>query len=123
MVIGRGGTGGGVGLGKDLPGRGDGLWARTGAVVTSHERLDQELSRPREMGGDGGPGTNLDQLFAAGYAACFRSAMRFAVKELGLAADALEGSHLTARVHFLRGPSRRVRAGRGAGLPRTAAGR
>jgi lipoyl-dependent peroxiredoxin len=77
--------------------------ARTGAVVSSDERLDLELSRPREMGGDGGPGTNPEQLFAAGYAACFHSAMRFAVKDLGLPANALQGSHLTARVHFLRG--------------------
>jgi osmotically inducible protein OsmC len=77
--------------------------ARTGAVVSSDERLDLQLSRPREMGGDGGPGTNPEQLFAAGYAACFHSAMRFAVKEFGLPANALEGSHLTARVHFLRG--------------------
>jgi Ohr subfamily peroxiredoxin len=76
--------------------------ARTGAVVSSDERLDLELSRPREMGGDGGPGTNPEQLFAAGYAACFHSAMRFAVKELGLPGDALEDSYVTARVHFLK---------------------
>jgi osmotically inducible protein OsmC len=77
--------------------------ARTGAVVSSDETLDLQLSRPREMGGDGGPGTNPEQLFAAGYAACFHSAMRFAVKELGLPSDALQGSHVTARVHFLKG--------------------
>ena len=76
--------------------------ARTGAVVSSDERLDVELSRPREMGGDGGPGTNPEQLFAAGYAACFHSAMRFAVKELGLPADALQDSYVTGRVHFLK---------------------
>jgi lipoyl-dependent peroxiredoxin len=56
--------------------------ARTGAVVSSDERLDLRLSRPAGMGGDDGPGTNPEQLFAAGYAACFHSAMRFAVKEL-----------------------------------------
>ena len=76
--------------------------ARAGAVVSSDERLDLELSRPREMGGDGGPGTNPEQLFAAGYAACFHSGMRFAVKDLALPADALEGSPLTARVHLLK---------------------
>ena len=76
--------------------------ARTGAVVSADERLELQLSRPREMGGDGGPGTNPEQLFAAGYAACFHSAMRFAVKELGLPADALDGSHLTARVHLFK---------------------
>ncbi len=78
--------------------------ARTGAVSSSDGRLDLELSRPREMGGDGGPGTNPEQLFAAGYAACFHSAMRFAVRELGLPAGSLEGSHVTARVHFLKEP-------------------
>ena len=76
---------------------------RTGAVITSDDRLDLQLSRPEEMGGDGGPGTNPEQLFAAGYAACFHSAMRFAVKDVGLTPKDLEGSHVTARVHFLRG--------------------
>jgi lipoyl-dependent peroxiredoxin len=76
--------------------------ARTGAVVSSDERLELELSRPVEMGGEGGPGTNPEQLFAAGYAACFHSAMRFAVPALQLPADALRDSHVTARVTFLR---------------------
>src|SRR5688572_10801717 len=75
---------------------------RTGAVITSDDRLDLQLSRPKDMGGDGGPGTNPEQLFAAGYAACFHSAMRFAVPALGLPADALQDSHVTARVTFLR---------------------
>ena len=76
--------------------------ARTGGVVSSDERLDLELSRPRGMGGDDGPGTNPEQLFAAGYSACFHSAMRFAVEDLGLPADALQDSHVTGRVHFLK---------------------
>jgi lipoyl-dependent peroxiredoxin len=78
--------------------------ARTGAVVTSDDRLDVKLSRPAAMGGDDGPGTNPEQLFAAGYAACFHSAMRFAVREAGLSPTALEGSRVTARVHFLKTP-------------------
>jgi osmotically inducible protein OsmC len=77
--------------------------ARTGAVITSDDRLDLKLSRPSEMGGDGGPGTNPEQLFAAGYAACFHSAMRHAVRDVGLTPADLEGSHVTARVHFLKG--------------------
>ena len=76
--------------------------ARLGAVVSSDERLDVQLSRPKEMGGDGGPGTNPEQLFAAGYAACFHSAMRFAVIDLELPKNALDGSHVTAQVHFLK---------------------
>jgi osmotically inducible protein OsmC len=78
--------------------------ARTGAVVSSDEKLDLALSRPAGMGGDDGPGTNPEQLFAAGYAACFHSAMRHAVRELGLPPTVLEGSHVTARVHFLKEP-------------------
>jgi lipoyl-dependent peroxiredoxin len=77
--------------------------ARTGEVASSDGRLDLRLSRPAEMGGDGGPGTNPEQLFAAGYAACFHSAMRFSLEALGLPRGALEGSAVTARVHFLRG--------------------
>ena len=48
---------------------------RTGAVKSSDGRLDLPLISPRELGGDGGPGTNPEQLFAAGYAACFQSAL------------------------------------------------
>jgi lipoyl-dependent peroxiredoxin len=73
---------------------------RTGAVISSDDRLDLELSRPAAMGGDDGPGTNPEQLFAAGYAACFHSAMRYGAQSLGLPRDALEGAHVTARVHF-----------------------
>lgn len=48
---------------------------RDGKAVTSDGRLDLSLAVPREMGGDGGAGTNPEQLFAAGYAACFASAI------------------------------------------------
>jgi Ohr subfamily peroxiredoxin len=41
---------------------------------TSDGALDVQLRRPKEMGGDGG-GTNPEQLFAVGYAACFESAL------------------------------------------------
>ncbi len=52
------------------------------------------------MGGDDGPGTNPEQLFAAGYAACFHSAMRHALRPLDLRLAALEGCTVTALVHF-----------------------
>ena len=77
--------------------------AEASAVITSDDRLDLQLSRPKDMGGDDGPGTNPEQLFAAGYAACFHSAMRYAVRDIGLSPKDLEGSHVTARVHFLKG--------------------
>lgn len=48
---------------------------RQGHARTSDGRLEIDLSIPEEMGGDGGPGTNPEQLFAAGYAACFESAL------------------------------------------------
>src|SRR3989475_12954113 len=52
---------------------------REGHARTSDGRLDVDLDVPTEMGGAGGPGTNPEQLFAAGYAACFQSSMaRFA---------------------------------------------
>lgn len=48
---------------------------RQGHARASDGRLDVDLSVPETMGGDGGPGTNPEQLFAAGYAACFQSAL------------------------------------------------
>jgi len=48
---------------------------RAGHGRTADGRLDVELSVPEEMGGQGGPGTNPEQLFAVGYAACFQSAL------------------------------------------------
>ncbi|WP_155054081.1 organic hydroperoxide resistance protein [Streptomyces blattellae] len=47
---------------------------RDGRAVTSDGKLDLALSIPVEMGGNG-QGTNPEQLFAAGYAACFGSAL------------------------------------------------
>lgn len=73
---------------------------RTGRTSSSDGRLDVMLSMPAAMGGDDGPGTNPEQLFAAGYAACFHSATRHAVRPLGLRPDALEGGSVTALVHF-----------------------
>src|SRR6478736_10036953 len=48
---------------------------RGGHGRTADGRLDVELSVPEDMGGQGGPGTNPEQLFAVGYAACFQSAL------------------------------------------------
>jgi osmotically inducible protein OsmC len=49
---------------------------RTGHVRSSDGVLDFDLAVPKEMGGTGGALTNPEQLFAAGYAACFHSALR-----------------------------------------------
>ena len=45
-----------------------------GHGVTTDSALDVQLRRPKELGGEGG-GTNPEQLFAVGYAACFESAL------------------------------------------------
>jgi lipoyl-dependent peroxiredoxin len=49
---------------------------RTGTAKSSDERLALTLSTPKALGGDDGPGTNPEQLFAAGYSACFIGAMK-----------------------------------------------
>lgn len=48
---------------------------RTGVVVSSDNQLKLTLAMPKEIGGPGGEGTNPEQLFAAGYSACFHSAI------------------------------------------------
>ncbi|MFL6602767.1 MAG: organic hydroperoxide resistance protein [Steroidobacteraceae bacterium] len=50
---------------------------RDGRAVTSDGVLDVKLTTPRELGGAGGAGTNPEQLFAAGYSACFLGALKF----------------------------------------------
>ena len=50
---------------------------RDGRAVSSDGMLDVKLSTPRELGGQGGDGTNPEQLFAAGYSACFIGALKF----------------------------------------------
>ena len=49
---------------------------RGGHTRSSDGVLDLDLAVPKEMGGPGGPLTNPEQLFAAGYAACFHSALQ-----------------------------------------------
>jgi len=49
---------------------------RTGTTKSSDGRVSLNLSTPKELGGDSGPGTNPEQLFAAGYSACFIGAMK-----------------------------------------------
>ncbi|HWT55266.1 MAG TPA: organic hydroperoxide resistance protein [Rhodocyclaceae bacterium] len=55
---------------------------RDGRAVSSDNVLDVKLTTPKELGGGGGAGTNPEQLFAAGYSACFLGAIKFvAAKE------------------------------------------
>ena len=50
---------------------------REGIAKSDDSRLDVKLSTPKGLGGDDGQGTNPEQLFAAGYAACFIGALKF----------------------------------------------
>jgi Ohr subfamily peroxiredoxin len=68
---------------------------RAGHGATSDGRLNVDLSVPTEMGGDGGPGTNPEQLFAVGYAACFESTLMSVAQ--GRKLD-VAGSSVIARV-------------------------
>ena len=68
---------------------------RDGRAVSSDNVLDLKLTTPRELGGAGGAGTNPEQLFAAGYSACFIGAMRYVAgtQKIALPADTtIEGS-------------------------------
>ena len=49
---------------------------RDGRAVSSDGTLDMRLATPKALGGAGGDGTNPEQLFAAGYSACFIGAMK-----------------------------------------------
>ena len=66
---------------------------RDGRATSSDEILDVKLAVPKEMGG-AGRGTNPEQLFAAGYSACFLGAMKFVAgrDKLNISKDAfIEG--------------------------------
>lgn len=82
-----------------------------GHGVTSDGALDVQLRRPVEMGGEGG-GTNPEQLFAVGYAACFEGALGVAARrervdlgdvsidsEVSLAPNAERGYELAVALH------------------------
>jgi Ohr subfamily peroxiredoxin len=53
---------------------------RAGHVQSDDGVLTHDLSVPKEIGGAGGTGTNPEQLFAAGYAACFHSALQLVAR-------------------------------------------
>ncbi len=61
---------------------------REGVASSDDGRLDVKLSSPKELGGAGGDGTNPEQLFAAGYAACFIGALKVAGRQLSKAIPA-----------------------------------
>jgi lipoyl-dependent peroxiredoxin len=68
---------------------------RLGHVRSSDGVLDLPLAHPKELGGPGGEATNPEQLFAAGYAACFENALLRVARERKAP---LKESSVTARV-------------------------
>lgn len=69
---------------------------REGSSQSNDQALSVKLSTPKALGGAGGPGTNPEQLFAAGYSACFLGALKFVAgkSRVSLPADA----QITAKV-------------------------
>jgi Ohr subfamily peroxiredoxin len=68
---------------------------RGGHVRSTDTALDLSLSIPKELGGAGGAGTNPEQLFAAGFAACFHSALQVVARREKVA---LNGTSVTGAV-------------------------
>lgn len=68
---------------------------REGEVVSDDGVLDLLLALPKELGGPGGDQTNPEQLFAAGYSACFHSALK---RVAGSEKVDVTGSSITAHV-------------------------
>ena len=56
---------------------------RDGHAKTADGTFEVSLATPKELGGAGGPGNNPEQLFAAGYSACFLGAMKFVASQGG----------------------------------------
>ena len=80
---------------------------REGHARTDDGTFEVKLSTPKELGGAGGDGANPEQLFAAGYAACFTGAMKAVAPSLGLKVPA------DARVHATVGIGPRSEGGFG----------
>ena len=69
-----------------------------GEACTDDGKVAVKLSVPKAMGGDDGPGTNPEQLFSIGYAACFLGAMQAAARRQGKKLP--EGAEVSADVSF-----------------------
>jgi len=69
---------------------------RTGTTKTSDGRLSVTLDTVKELGGAGGPGTNPEQLLAAGYSACFLAALKYVAAQKKVQID--EAATVTASV-------------------------
>ena len=70
---------------------------RDGVTRTEDGALELQLATPQRMGGEGGEGTNPEQLFALGYSACFANALRSSARRDGNE-EAVSGATVTAHV-------------------------
>ena len=75
---------------------------RNGHSRTTDGMIDVDLATPKEQGGPGGA-TNPEQLFAAGYAGCFHSALKVTARGEGIT---LTGSEVTVSVGLVKGDER-----------------
>jgi lipoyl-dependent peroxiredoxin len=75
---------------------------RDGHVKSSDGRIDLDTRMPKEAGGNG-EGTNPEQLFSAGYAACFLGALRLVARNNKIDLD--DASGITAQVGFGKDPA------------------
>jgi len=72
---------------------------REGKVTSTDPALSLALSMPKGLGGPGGEGTNPEQLFASGYAACFESALRLVAR---MQKKHLTDASITAHVQLIK---------------------
>ncbi|MAN58977.1 MAG: Ohr subfamily peroxiredoxin [Flavobacteriaceae bacterium] len=75
-----------------------GTGGRSGHVRTDDGKLDHELSVPKAMGGEGGEGTDPEQLFGCAYAACFGGAIALIAKKKRL--ELSDDFSVTATIGF-----------------------
>lgn len=75
---------------------------REGHVKSSTGKIDLDTNHPKEMGGSG-VGTNPEELFSAGYSACFLGALRLVAKNNDITLD--DASAITAQVGFGKDPA------------------
>ena len=71
---------------------------RDGKAQSSDGQLSVALAVPKELGGPGGAGTNPEQLFAAGYAACFLGALKFVAGQAKVAVPGDASVHAKAGI-------------------------
>jgi lipoyl-dependent peroxiredoxin len=85
---------------------------RHGHGRTTDGELAVDLRAPKELGGDGtGGGTNPEQLFAIGYAACFEAAMTVAARRMRFRAEWVEDAAIDSKVMLIPAGDRALELG------------